>query len=62
MDMCMADITDLVNNNNINVEVGDEAVIYDGDLTVDAAKNAGTVIHEILCLCSSPRIKHVYFN
>ena len=61
MDMCMADVTDLIND-NISVEVGDEAVIYDGDLTVEAAKNAGTVIHEILCLCSSPRIQHVYFN
>ena len=63
MDMCMADVTDLINNNNnINVNVGDEAVVYDEELIVDAARNAGTVIHEILCLCSSPRIQHVYLN
>ena len=61
MDMCMADVTDLINN-NINVNVGDEAVVYDEELIVDAARKAGTVIHEILCLCSSPRIQHVYLN
>ena len=59
MDMCMADITDLINSGEC-VNVGDEAIIYDEELIVNAAKNAHTVIHEILCLCSAPRVKHVF--
>lgn len=61
MDMCMVDITDLVKSGD-KINVGDEAIIYDGDLIVNAARNANTVIHEILCLCNAPRIKRVFIN
>lgn len=53
MDMCMIDVTDIP-----NVKAGDVAVIWDEDLVPDAAKNAYTIIHELLCMPSQrvPRI------
>ena len=54
MDMTMADVTDLK-----DVRAGDTAVIFDGDLVPVAAKNSGTIIHEILC-SPSPRVPRVF--
>ncbi len=60
MDMCMADVTDL-KLKNINVKPGDIATILDGDLIPTAAKNAGTIIHEILCN-PSQRVPRIFIN
>ena len=56
MDMCMVDVTDLKDE---NVKAGDVAVIFDGDLIPLAAKNSGTIIHEILC-SPSERVPRVF--
>lgn len=61
MDMCMADVTDLILKDNIDVKAGDVAVILDEDLAVLAAKNAGTIIHEILC-SPSKRVPRVFVD
>ena len=54
MDMTMADVTDLK-----DVKPGDIAVILDDDLIPLAAKNSGTIIHEIVCN-PSRRVPRVY--
>lgn len=56
MDMTMADVTDVK-----GVDAGDVATIFDGDLMPSAAKNAGTIIHEILC-SPSARVPRVYVD
>ncbi|MBR0167611.1 MAG: alanine racemase, partial [Synergistaceae bacterium] len=56
MDMMMIDVTDVE-----GVKAGDVAVIFDGELMPIAAKNAGTVIHEILC-APSGRVPRVYID
>ena len=56
MDMTMADVTDLT-----DVKAGDEAIIFDGELVTMAAKNSGTIIHEILCKPSA-RVPRVYIE
>ena len=56
MDMTMADVTDVQ-----GVKAGDIATIFDGDLVPLAAKNSGTIIHEILCK-PSIRIPRVYIE
>ena len=56
MDMTMADVTDLK-----GVKAGDVAVIFDGDLVPLAAKNSGTIIHEIVC-SPSPRVPRVFIE
>ena len=56
MDMTMADVTDVK-----DVKAGDIATIFDGDLVPLAAKNSGTIIHEILCK-PSIRIPRVYIE
>ncbi|MDY6401983.1 MAG: alanine racemase [Synergistales bacterium] len=56
MDMTMADVTDLE-----GVKAGDVAVIFDGDLIPLAAKNSGTIIHEIVC-SPSPRVPRVFIE
>ena len=56
MDMCMADVTDLD-----GVKPGDVATIFDEDLIVSAAKNSGTIIHEILC-SPSKRVPRVFME
>ena len=58
MDMCMADVTDLILKNE-NVKAGDIAIIFDEDLIPLAAKNSGTIIHEILC-SPSKRVPRVF--
>ena len=56
MDMTMIDVTDLN-----DVEAGDEAIIFDEELVTIAAKNSGTIIHEILC-DPSARVPRVYIE
>ena len=58
MDMCMADVTDLILKNE-NVKLGDIVTIFDEDLIPLAAKNSGTIIHEILC-SPSKRVPRVF--
>ena len=52
----MADVTDLT-----DVKAGDEAIIFDDELVTMAAKNSGTIIHEILCKPSA-RVPRVYIE
>ncbi len=56
MDMCMIDVTDLP-----DVKAGEIATIWDADLVPTAAKNAGTIIHEILCM-PSERVPRVFIK
>ncbi len=56
MDMMMADVTDIA-----GVEAGDVATIFDGELMPIAAKNAGTIIHEMVC-SPSLRVPRVYIE
>ena len=56
MDMMMADVTDVE-----GVKAGDVAVIFDGELMPVAAKNAGTIIHEMVC-SPSARVPRVYIS
>lgn len=56
MDMMMIDVTDVP-----NVNAGDVAIIFDGELMPIAAKNAGTIIHEIVC-SPSARVPRVYID
>ena len=56
MDMCMIDVTDLR-----GVKAGEIATIWDGDLVPPAAKNSGTIIHEILCMPSA-RVPRVFIQ
>ncbi len=56
MDMMMIDVTDVA-----GVKAGDVAVIFDGELMPIAAKNAGTIIHEMVC-APSARVPRVYIN
>lgn len=56
MDMTMIDVTDIS-----GVKAGDVATVLDGELAVSAAKNAGTIIHEIVC-SPSIRVPRVYIE
>ena len=56
MDMCMIDVTDVQ-----DVKAGDVAVIWDEDLVPEAAKNAYTIIHELLCM-PSQRVPRVFIE
>ena len=56
MDMTMVDVTDLA-----GVKAGDVATVLDGELAVIAARNAGTIIHEIVC-SPSQRVPRVYIE
>ncbi len=56
MDMTMADVTDVE-----GVKAGDIATVFDGELVPLAAKNSGTIIHEIVC-DPSVRVPRVYIN
>ena len=56
MDMMMIDVTDVP-----NVKAGDVAIILDGELAPIAAKNAGTIIHEIVC-SPSARVPRVFIS
>ena len=44
MDMCMVDVTDAD-----DVQAGDIAVVYDANLTMEAAERTDTIVYEILC-------------
>ena len=58
MDMCMADISNIKES----VEVGDEAVLFDGEITAgDIASLNGTINYEIICRIGM-RIPRVYFK
>lgn len=56
MDMTMIDVTDIP-----GVKAGDVAVIWDEELVSPAAKNSGTIIHEILCM-PSERVPRVFIE
>ena len=56
MDMTMIDVTDIP-----GVKAGDVATVWDGELIPSAAKNAGTIIHEILCM-PSQRIPRIFIE
>ena len=56
MDMCMIDVTDVP-----GVKAGDVATVWDGELIPIAAKNAGTIIHEIVCM-PSQRVPRVFIE
>ena len=54
MDMMMADVTDVA-----GVMPGDVAIVLDGELAVSAAKNSGSIIHEIVCRPTA-RVERVF--
>ena len=56
MDMCMVDVTDVS-----GVKAGDVAVVWDEELVPTAAKNAYTIIHELLCM-PSQRVPRVFIE
>ncbi|MBQ3763880.1 MAG: alanine racemase [Synergistaceae bacterium] len=56
MDMMMVDVTDLS-----GVKAGDIATIFDGELMPVAAKNSGSIIHEMVCRPSA-RVPRVYIE
>ena len=56
MDMTMADVTDIN-----GVKAGDVATVFDGDLIPVAARNSGTIIHEIVCK-PSIRVPRVFIE
>lgn len=56
MDMMMADVTDIE-----GVKAGDVATVFDGELMPLAAKNAGTIIHEMVC-SPSERVTRVFIS
>ena len=56
MDMTMIDVTDID-----GVKAGDVAAVWDEELIVSAAKNAGTIIHEMVC-SPSLRVPRVYIE
>ncbi len=56
MDLCMADIT------NLNVKVGDEAIVFGEKLPVtEMANTLGTIAYEVFTSVAS-RVKRVYFQ
>ena len=57
MDMLMADISDIKEE----VKAGDIAIIFDEELITEDAKQAGTIIHEILSQFL-PRITRIYIE
>ena len=59
MDMSMIDVTDLIKTHS--VKAGDTATLLDGELIVPAAKNSGTIIHEMVCR-PSLRVPRVYIE
>jgi alanine racemase len=56
MDMCMVDVTGLE-----QLQVGEEVVVYDGELALRNAALTGTIVYELLCDLS-PRVPRVYVN
>ena len=56
MDMCMVDVTDVP-----GVKAGDTAVVYDGPLFRRAAREAGTIVYELLTSLS-PRVPRIYLE
>ena len=57
MDMCMLDVTDVV-----DVQEGDEVVLFGGDISVsEVAQWAGTIPYEILTGISQ-RVKRIYYE
>ena len=56
MDMTMIDVTDID-----GVKAGDVATVWDEELITLAAKNAGTIIHEMVC-SPSLRVPRVYIE
>ncbi|MBR0202932.1 MAG: alanine racemase, partial [Synergistaceae bacterium] len=59
MDMSMIDVTDLIRTHS--VKAGDIATLLDGELIISAAKNSGTIIHEMVCR-PSLRVPRVYIE
>ncbi len=56
MDMCMVDVTDLP-----EVNVGDVAVVYDGELLQHAADLTDTIVYELLCDVTA-RVPRIYLE
>jgi Alr-MurF fusion protein len=62
MDLCMADVTDIVEKDGLPVMEGDEVIIFGDDYPIaDLAGNLGTIPYEILTSLSR-RIKRVYYH
>ncbi len=58
MDMCMADVTDIVGP----INAGDDATMFNGQITADdIASMTGTIVYEIVCRIGM-RIPRVYFR
>ena len=57
MDMVMVDVTDVKEE----VKAGDIAIVLDEELAIENAKNANTIIHELLSQILS-RVNRVYIN
>ena len=57
MDMLMVDVTDIKEE----VKAGDIAIVLDEELAIENAKNANTIIHELLSQILS-RVNRVYIN
>jgi alanine racemase len=62
MDLCMVDITELVEKKGIEVKEGDEVIVFGDQYPLaNLAADMGTIPYEILTSLSR-RIKRVYFH
>jgi len=62
MDLCMVDITDIVEKGDVNVQEGDEVIIFGDEYPLNTlAKDLGTIPYEILTSLSR-RVKRVYYH
>ena len=62
MDLCMADVTDIIKKENINVAEGDEVIVFgDNYPLTQLAAELETIPYEILTSISR-RVKRVYFH
>lgn len=62
MDLCMVDITDILEKGVINVQEGDEVIVFGDEYPLTLlASDLGTIPYEILTSLSH-RVKRVYFH
>jgi alanine racemase len=62
MDLCMVDITDILENGDINIQEGDEVIVFGDEYPLTLlATDLGTIPYEILTSLSR-RVKRVYFH
>jgi alanine racemase len=62
MDLCMVDITDILEKGVINIQEGDEVIVFGDEYPLTLlASDLGTIPYEILTSLSR-RVKRVYFH